>query len=106
MRDPLVGDAARALVARGQTVATAESLTGGLTGVAGPEPHGGYPVGTVYLGLAGPGRGLPRSLSCGWMAPAGRSGWLRRVRPSTGCPAWSSEPEVSWEPNRRFAALQ
>jgi nicotinamide-nucleotide amidase len=27
----------------------------GLTGVAGPEPHGGHPVGTVYLGLAGPG---------------------------------------------------
>jgi nicotinamide-nucleotide amidase len=125
--DPLVDDAARALVAqlteRGQTVATAESLTAGLlaatlagvpgasvvlvgglitytveakialagvpralldevgpvaaptaaalaegardrcaatwgvglTGVAGPEPHGGHPVGTVYLGLAGPG---------------------------------------------------
>jgi nicotinamide-nucleotide amidase len=26
----------------------------GLTGVAGPEPHGGHPVGTVYLGVAGP----------------------------------------------------
>lgn len=26
----------------------------GLTGVAGPEPHGGHRVGTVYLGLAGP----------------------------------------------------
>ena len=26
----------------------------GLTGVAGPEPHGGHPVGTVFLGLAGP----------------------------------------------------
>ena len=26
----------------------------GLTGVAGPEPHGGYPVGTVFMGLAGP----------------------------------------------------
>src|SRR6476619_5803338 len=26
----------------------------GLTGVAGPEPHGGPPVGTVFLGLAGP----------------------------------------------------
>jgi nicotinamide-nucleotide amidase len=125
--DPLVDDAARALVtlltARGETVATAESLTAGLlaatlagvpgasdvlrgglitytvetkimlagvprelldelgpvaaptaaalaegardrcaatwgvglTGVAGPEPHGGHRVGTVYLGLAGPG---------------------------------------------------
>ncbi|MGY4709869.1 CinA family protein [Mycolicibacterium sp. CBM1] len=127
MDDPLVDDAARALVAqlagRGHTVATAESLTAGLlaatlagvpgasavlrgglitytvetkitlagvapevldgvgpvaaetaaalaegarsrcaatwgvglTGVAGPEPHGGHPVGTVFLGLAGPG---------------------------------------------------
>jgi nicotinamide-nucleotide amidase len=26
----------------------------GLTGVAGPEPHGGHPVGTVFMGLAGP----------------------------------------------------
>jgi nicotinamide-nucleotide amidase len=25
----------------------------GLTGVAGPEPHGGHPVGTVFLGVAG-----------------------------------------------------
>ena len=27
----------------------------GLTGVAGPEPHGGHEVGTVFMGLAGPG---------------------------------------------------
>ncbi len=26
----------------------------GLTGVAGPEPHGGHDVGTVFMGLAGP----------------------------------------------------
>jgi nicotinamide-nucleotide amidase len=26
----------------------------GLTGVAGPDPHGGHAVGTVFLGLAGP----------------------------------------------------
>ncbi|UXA20711.1 CinA family protein [Mycobacterium sp. SMC-4] len=26
----------------------------GLTGVAGPEPHGGQAVGTVFLGVAGP----------------------------------------------------
>jgi nicotinamide-nucleotide amidase len=26
----------------------------GLTGVAGPEPHGGHAVGTVFMGLAGP----------------------------------------------------
>jgi nicotinamide-nucleotide amidase len=27
----------------------------GLTGVAGPEPHGGHDVGTVFMGVAGPG---------------------------------------------------
>jgi nicotinamide-nucleotide amidase len=27
----------------------------GLTGVAGPDPHGGHQVGTVFLGLAGHG---------------------------------------------------
>lgn len=27
----------------------------GLTGVAGPEAHGGHDVGTVFMGLAGPG---------------------------------------------------
>ena len=26
----------------------------GLTGVAGPEPHGGHEVGTVFMGVAGP----------------------------------------------------
>jgi nicotinamide-nucleotide amidase len=25
-----------------------------LTGVAGPDPHGGHKVGTVFMGLAGP----------------------------------------------------
>ena len=29
----------------------------GLTGVAGPEPQGGHAVGTVFMGLAGPGEG-------------------------------------------------
>ena len=26
----------------------------GVTGVAGPDPHGGHPVGTVFVGLTGP----------------------------------------------------
>jgi nicotinamide-nucleotide amidase len=34
----------------------------GITGVAGPDPQGGKPVGTVYLGLAGPGGGSVREL--------------------------------------------
>jgi nicotinamide-nucleotide amidase len=41
------------------------SATYGLstTGVAGPDPQGGAPVGTVYVGLAGPGGGTVRRLS-------------------------------------------
>jgi nicotinamide-nucleotide amidase len=35
----------------------------GLTGVAGPDPQGGRPVGTVYVGLAGPGGGRVRQLA-------------------------------------------
>jgi nicotinamide-nucleotide amidase len=35
----------------------------GVTGVAGPDPQGGCPVGTVYVGLAGPGGGGVRRLS-------------------------------------------
>lgn len=35
----------------------------GLTGIAGPDPQGGRPVGTVYVGLAGPGGGHVRRLT-------------------------------------------
>jgi nicotinamide-nucleotide amidase len=35
----------------------------GLTGVAGPDPQGGRPVGTVYVGLAGPAGGRVRNLT-------------------------------------------
>jgi len=55
VNDPLLTDDARGLVAdltvRNQSVAT---WGVGLTGVAGPEPHGGHQVGTVFMGLAGP----------------------------------------------------
>jgi nicotinamide-nucleotide amidase len=34
----------------------------GVTGVAGPDPQAGQPVGTVYLSLAGPGGGTVRHL--------------------------------------------
>ncbi len=34
-----------------------------LTGVAGPEPQAGMPVGTVYVGLAGPAGGCVRTLA-------------------------------------------
>jgi nicotinamide-nucleotide amidase len=35
----------------------------GLTGVAGPDSQGGRPVGTVYVGLAGPGGGTVTTLT-------------------------------------------
>lgn len=35
----------------------------GVTGVAGPDPQGGRPVGTVFVGLAGPGPGTVRELT-------------------------------------------
>ena len=65
MDDPLLSDEARRLIAdltaRRQTVATAESLTAGLlaatlAGVPGASAVllGRHPVGTVFLGLAGP----------------------------------------------------
>ena len=50
---PVAEPTARALaVGARQRCATTWGV--GLTGVAGPEPHGGHPVGTVFLGLAGP----------------------------------------------------
>ena len=33
-----------------------------LTGVAGPDPQGGVPVGTVFVGIAGPGGGEVRKV--------------------------------------------
>jgi nicotinamide-nucleotide amidase len=50
---PVAGPTARALAvgARQRCDAT---WGVGLTGVAGPEPHGGHEVGTVFMGVAGP----------------------------------------------------
>jgi len=50
---PVAAPTARAL-AVGAQQRCAATWGVGLTGVAGPEPHGGHPVGTVFLGLAGP----------------------------------------------------
>lgn len=47
-------DVARAM-ARGARRACAADWGVSATGAAGPEPHDGKPVGTVYLGIAGPG---------------------------------------------------
>ncbi len=50
---PVAAPTARAL-AVGAQQRCAATWGVGLTGVAGPEPHGGHPVGTVFLGIAGP----------------------------------------------------
>jgi nicotinamide-nucleotide amidase len=50
---PVAAPTARAL-AVGARQRCAATWGVGLTGVAGPDPHGGHPVGTVFLGLAGP----------------------------------------------------
>lgn len=52
-RGPVDPDVARAL-ARGARERCGATWGLGTTGVAGPEPHGGAPAGTVYVGLAGP----------------------------------------------------
>jgi nicotinamide-nucleotide amidase len=50
---PVAGPTARALAVGARQ--RCEATWGvGLTGVAGPEPHGGHQVGTVFMGLAGP----------------------------------------------------
>jgi nicotinamide-nucleotide amidase len=50
---PVAGPTARALAVGARQ--RCEATWGvGLTGVAGPEPHGGQQVGTVFMGLAGP----------------------------------------------------
>jgi nicotinamide-nucleotide amidase len=36
----------------------------GVTGVAGPDPQNGQPVGTVHLAVAGPAEGEVRSIRC------------------------------------------
>lgn len=51
--DPVAEPTARALAVGAQQRCGA-TWGVGLTGVAGPEPHGGHPVGTVFVGLAGP----------------------------------------------------
>ncbi len=50
---PVAEPTARAL-AVGAQQRCAATWGVGLTGVAGPEPHGGHPVGTVFIGFAGP----------------------------------------------------
>ncbi len=52
-RGPVDPDVAAALAAGARDRCGADWALS-TTGVAGPEPHGGQPVGTVWLGVAGP----------------------------------------------------
>lgn len=52
-RGPVDPDVAGAMAA-GAATRCGSTWGIGLTGVAGPDPQDGHPVGTVYLGLAGP----------------------------------------------------
>ncbi len=52
-RGPVDPDVAMAL-ARGARERCAATWGLSSTGVAGPEPHGGQPAGTVYIGVSGP----------------------------------------------------
>lgn len=53
-RGPVDPDVALAM-ARGARMRCGSTWALATTGVAGPEPHGGQPPGSVYVGLAGPG---------------------------------------------------
>jgi nicotinamide-nucleotide amidase len=60
-RGPVDPDVALAL-AEGARVRCGATWGLGTTGVAGPEPQGGIPVGTVFVGCAGPGAAEVRQL--------------------------------------------
>lgn len=60
-RGPVDPDVARAL-AEGARSRCGADWGLATTGVAGPEPQGGRPVGLVYIAVAGPGRAVVREL--------------------------------------------
>lgn len=53
-----------AALAAGARDRTGATYGVGVTGVAGPDPQNGQPVGTVHLAVAGPAEGEVRSLRC------------------------------------------
>lgn len=60
-------------LARGAAARCGADVGVGLTGVAGPDPQEGRPVGTVFLGLVVPGRGP-------WSVPLRVDGDRSRIR--------------------------
>nr|WP_325210710.1 CinA family protein [Salinibacterium sp.] len=52
---PVVSESAAAEMARGVAEATGADLAVAVTGVGGPDEQDGQPVGTVFIGIFGPG---------------------------------------------------
>ncbi|HYN94909.1 MAG TPA: CinA family protein [Pilimelia sp.] len=72
-RGPVDPDVAAAM-ARGARAACGADWGVATTGVAGPEPQGGKPVGTVYVAVAGPGGDAVRRLALAGNREAVRDG--------------------------------
>lgn len=72
-RGPVDPDVALALAEGGRQRCGADWCVS-TTGVAGPEPQGGHPVGTVYLAAAGPTGSAARRLDLTGGRPAIRAG--------------------------------
>ncbi len=62
LADGVVSEAVARAMAEGARRVLDADLGIGTTGVAGPEPHEGAAVGTVWIAVAGPDRTLARSL--------------------------------------------
>ena len=74
-RGPVDADVASALAAGGRERCKADWAVA-TTGVAGPEPQGGKPVGTVYVAVAGPYGSVVRQLRLDGTRAAIRAGAL------------------------------
>lgn len=77
-RGPVDPDVALALAEGGRRRCGADWCLS-TTGVAGPEPQGGKPVGTVFVAVAGPAGAAVRELDLGGGRAAVRSGAVTAV---------------------------
>ena len=77
-RGPVDPDVARAL-ARGARERCAADWGLATTGVAGPDPQDGHPVGRVYVAVSGPGVDEVRELTLSGDRPAIRAGSVAAV---------------------------
>ena len=80
---PVVTEAAAAAMAEGPRRVTGADVGLGITGVAGPDDQEGVAPGTVFVGLALPGRARPRPGSSGCPGTASGCASTGRSPPST-----------------------